>query len=64
MTKFQTKFQQVTTVGISIALFCSTLSRPVNANPAVIVAPAAFCAGTAGVGCILIGTAVIGGVVD
>ncbi|MBD2358160.1 hypothetical protein H6G41_26710 [Tolypothrix sp. FACHB-123] len=63
MTKFQTKLQQASAVGISIAMFCSTLSRPVNANPAVILAPAAFCAGTAGVGCILIGTAVVGGVI-
>lgn len=36
--------------------------KPTNANPAAIAIPA-ICAGTAGVGCILIGSAVIGGIV-
>lgn len=36
--------------------------KQAEANPAAI-APAAFCAGTAGVGCVIIGTAVVGGVV-
>ena len=31
-----------------------------NSNPAII-APLAFCAGTAGVGCVLVGTAIVGG---
>ncbi len=49
-------------VAISIALSSSSFSRPVHANPAIL-APAAFCAGTAGIGCVLIGVAVVGGTV-
>jgi hypothetical protein len=40
----------------------ANISKPVKANPAVL-APGAFCAGTAGVGCVLMGTAIIGGIV-
>lgn len=43
------------------ASFCVSVNpKPSQANP-VILAPAAICAGTAGIGCILIGTALIGG---
>lgn len=37
--------------------------QKVEASPAAVVAPVAFCAGTAGLGCALVATTVIGGVV-
>ena len=43
-----------------IATATSFCVKPSEANPAIL-APVALCAGTAGVGCILIGTALIGG---
>jgi hypothetical protein len=39
----------------------ASIAKPVKANPAVL-APVAFCAGTAGVGCILVGVATVGGI--
>lgn len=48
---------------IILALISSFIPAPkAQANPAVL-APAAFCAGTAGVGCVFIGVATIGGIV-
>jgi hypothetical protein len=50
---------------ISILLASSIAFVPISrakANPAVL-APVAFCAGTAGVGCVLIGTVIVGGAV-
>ncbi|MHC5725560.1 MAG: hypothetical protein ACYT04_52120 [Nostoc sp.] len=61
MLKFKSKinFRQVIAIGTSLVLSGTALpTRPVNANPAVL-APAAFCAGTAGVGCVLVGVAII-----
>ncbi|AFY48528.1 hypothetical protein Nos7524_2695 [Nostoc sp. PCC 7524] len=60
MSKIKVGIQPGIAVAISFALSCSSFSRPVNANPAIL-APAAFCAGTAGVGCILIGAVAIAG---
>lgn len=51
--------KRITSLLLASTIIVSTTPKA-NANPAVL-APAAFCAGTAGVGCILIGTAVIGG---
>jgi hypothetical protein len=65
MLKFKSKinFRPIIAIGTSLVLSGTALStRPANANPAVL-APAAFCAGTAGVGCVLIGVAIIGGTV-
>ncbi|PHJ59033.1 hypothetical protein VF14_13620 [Nostoc linckia z18] len=65
MLKFKSKmnFRQVIAITTSLVLSGSALyTRPVNANPAVL-APAAFCAGTAGVGCVLVGVAIIGGTI-
>ncbi|MBD2682878.1 hypothetical protein H6H03_36055 [Nostoc paludosum FACHB-159] len=65
MLKFKSKmnFRQVIAITTSLVLSGTALyTRPVNANPAVL-APAAFCAGTAGVGCVLVGVAIIGGTV-
>jgi hypothetical protein len=56
------KLKPVVAIATSIALSCVSFSRPVNANPAVI-APAALCAGTAGIGCVLVGVAAVGGTV-
>jgi len=47
-------------VAIVIASSILSTSIPTRANPAIL-APAAFCAGTAGVGCVLVGVAVVGG---
>lgn len=52
------KFTSLVLVG---AIAVSLIPRPSQANPAVL-APAAFCAGTAGVGCVLVGVAVVGGI--
>lgn len=55
--------KRLISVSLVIALTTSLISnKPAKANPAVL-APVAFCAGTAGVGCILVGTAVISGIV-
>lgn len=55
--------QKLIGLGMAIAMpVVSFMPRRVEANPAIL-APAAFCAGTAGVGCVLIGTALVGGVV-
>ncbi|AFY51290.1 hypothetical protein Nos7524_5600 (plasmid) [Nostoc sp. PCC 7524] len=60
MLKFKSK---IIAIGTSLVLAGTALPvRPVNANPAVL-APAAFCAGTAGVGCVLVGVAIVGGTV-
>lgn len=48
-----------TALGIALSI---TSVSPAKANPALL-APAAFCAGTAGVGCVLLGTVLIGGTV-
>lgn len=53
--------KKLTSIVLSVVLLAITV-KPVKANPAVI-APISICAGTAGIGCILIGTAVVGGVV-
>jgi hypothetical protein len=37
--------------------------QKVEANPAAVAAPIAFCAGTAGFGCVLVATTIISGVV-
>ncbi|MEA5504947.1 hypothetical protein VB735_17910 [Halotia wernerae UHCC 0503] len=60
MSKFKVGVQPSIAVAISIALSCSGFSHPVNADPAIL-APVAFCAGTAGIGCVLVGVAVVGG---
>jgi len=65
MFKFKSKmnFRQIIAIGTSLVVSGTGLYKgPVNANPAVL-APAAFCAGTAGVGCVLVGVAIIGGTV-
>jgi len=62
MPKIQVNFQQGIAVAISLTLPFSSFSRPVNANPAVL-APAVLCAGTAGVGCVLVGVGILGGTV-
>ncbi|MBD2492525.1 hypothetical protein [Aulosira sp. FACHB-615] len=54
------KNQKFVAIGAAIALSIPSFSPPVKANPAVL-APAAFCAGTAGVGCVLVVVATIGG---
>ncbi|WP_062288944.1 hypothetical protein [Nostoc piscinale] len=53
------RFTSLVLVG-AISISCLS-PRPSQANPAVL-APAAFCAGTAGVGCVLIGVATVGGI--
>ncbi|WP_062288805.1 hypothetical protein [Nostoc piscinale] len=54
--------RKFTSLVLVSAISISCLSpRPSQANPAVL-APAAFCAGTAGVGCVLIGVATVGGI--
>lgn len=56
------KILQQIAVSVTLASFClSTSVKPSQANPAIL-APVAFCAGTAGVGCVLIGVAVVGGI--
>lgn len=58
MLKLKSK---IVAIGTSLVLCGTALpNHPVNANPAVL-APAAFCAGTAGVGCVLVGVAIVGG---
>jgi hypothetical protein len=49
---------------IAFALVSAIALQPqkVEANPAAIAAPVAFCAGTAGLGCVLVATTVISGV--
>lgn len=54
--------KRVISVVAVIALTSSLIPKPVKANPAVL-APVAFCAGTAGVGCVIVGTVAIGGVI-
>ncbi|MBW4643079.1 MAG: hypothetical protein KME23_08810 [Goleter apudmare HA4340-LM2] len=55
------KILQQITVGVALTSLCLSASvKPSQANPAIL-APVALCAGTAGVGCILVGTALIGG---
>ena len=49
-------------VAASICLAPIARIQRANSNPAII-APIAFCAGTAGVGCVLVGTAIVGGVI-
>ncbi|MCC5623356.1 hypothetical protein [Nostoc sp. CHAB 5715] len=47
---------------VTATSFCISASvKPSQANPAIL-APVAFCAGTAGVGCVFVGVAIIGGV--
>lgn len=53
--------KRLTSVLVAITLIAFPVSRPAKANPAVL-APMALCAGTAGVGCVLIGVAVVGGI--
>ena len=53
--------RRVFAVGVAIAFSITSIPRT-RANPALL-APAAFCAGTAGVGCVLLGTILIGGTV-
>jgi hypothetical protein len=60
MSKFRAVIQPSIAVAISFAMLAPTFLRPVNANPAIL-APAALCAGTAGVGCVLVGVAFVGG---
>jgi hypothetical protein len=55
-------FKSCVAVTTSITLACLPLSSPVKANPAVL-APAALCAGTAGIGCVLVGVGVVGSTV-
>ncbi|MCF4967163.1 hypothetical protein [Nostoc sp. CMAA1605] len=65
MLKFKSKItsRQIVAIGTSLVLSTTALPpRLVSANPAVL-APAALCAGTAGVGCVLIGVAIVGGTV-
>ncbi|MCG6138732.1 MAG: hypothetical protein MET45_29745 [Nostoc sp. LLA-1] len=65
MLKFPSKinFRPIIAITTSLVLSGTALpTRPVKANPAIL-APAAFCAGTAGVGCVLVGVAIIGGTI-
>ncbi len=53
--------KQLSAIALAVTLSISGNIRSTSANPAIL-APAAFCAGTAGVSCVLIGVAVIGGI--
>jgi hypothetical protein len=55
-------FKSSVAITTSIALACLPLSSPGKANPAVL-APAALCAGSAGIGCVLVGVGVVGSTV-
>ncbi|AFZ24267.1 hypothetical protein Cylst_2023 [Cylindrospermum stagnale PCC 7417] len=61
MAKFRARLQQTTAVGMTFFVSCSLFAPPANANPAIL-APAAFCAGTAGIGCVIVGVVAIGGI--
>ena len=56
------KLKRFTSAIVAASICFAPMARiqRANSNPAII-APIAFCAGTAGVGCVLVGTAIIGG---
>lgn len=50
---------QITSIVLASSIVASTMPRA-QANPAVLVAPIGVCAGTAGLGCVVLGTVAVG----
>jgi hypothetical protein len=54
------KFKSLISIGLTSSMLAMSIPQKANSNPAIL-APA-ICAGTAGIGCVVIGVATIGGI--